>query len=203
MDIPGDFVDFPQYFNHSYLDYLNKLPEYCGLLPIFDDVHPVGKNNGEVYLSKYFEEQMVRNPTVGQDKKTSMCQCAVCATYMSKNSQTRFFAPEDNANNNENENNDNSKDLVNTQNLPVLVLPVVPPIVTQQLSTAAVFVPPIPLAEMVYGAWMPRPHDCCYMVGNYHCATYALYLRRKISGVQVLGKPPHEMTCPVRRHLQR
>jgi hypothetical protein len=41
-------------------------------------------------------------------------------------------------------------------------LPVVPPFfMLPPSSTAACFVPPVPLAEMVYaGGWMPRPHDC-------------------------------------------
>ena len=204
VDIPGDFVDLPRFYDHSFLRYLNQLAENCGLFPIFDDVHPVGENNGEVYLSKYFEEQMVRNQTVGQDKKTSMCQCPTCTAYMSKNTQqqTRLFTPEQQDNNAENT-NDNSND-ANMRNLPVV--PAVPPFFMQPPppSTAAfLFVPPIPLAELAHGGWMPRPHDCCYMVGDHHCATYAAYLRRKNSGLQVLGKPPHEMTCPVRRHLQR
>jgi hypothetical protein len=83
VDIPGDFVDLPRFYDHSYLHYLNERAGNCGLPPIFDDVHPVGENNGEVFLSKYFEEQLVRNQTVGQDKKTSMCLCPTCTTYMS------------------------------------------------------------------------------------------------------------------------
>jgi hypothetical protein len=39
VDIPGDFVDLPQYHDHSCLDYLNKLAENCGLPSIFDHVH--------------------------------------------------------------------------------------------------------------------------------------------------------------------
>jgi hypothetical protein len=123
-----------------------------GLLPIFDNVHPVGENNGEVYLSKYFEEQMVRNQTVGQDKKTSMYQCPTCTTYMLKNTQqqTSLFAPEQ-KDNNANNTNDNNND-ASMRNLPVV--PVVPPFFMQPPppSTAAfLFVPPIPLAELAHG----------------------------------------------------
>jgi hypothetical protein len=204
VDIPGDFVDSLRSHDHSFLRYsLNQLAENCGLLPIFNNVHLVGENNGEVYLSKYFEEQMVRNQTVGQDKKTSMCQCPTCTTYMSKNTQqqTRLSAPEQQDNNAVKNTNDNTND-ANMRNLPVV--PGVPPFFMQPPppSTAAfLFVPPIPLAELVNGGWMPRPHDCCYMVGDHHRASYAAYLWQKNSGVQVLGKPPHEMTCPVRQHL--
>jgi hypothetical protein len=186
VDIPGDFVDLPRFYDHSYLHYLNELAKNCGLPPVFDDVHLVGENNGEVFLSKYFDEQLVRNKTVGQDKKTSMCLCSTCTTYMSKNTQTRLFAPE------ENDDNDDNDEM--------LILPVVraaPP------SRAIDFIPPVPLAILARGGSMPRPHDCCYEyeygVGEYHCASYSWYLRRKNTGQQVLGKPPHDSTCPVRR----
>jgi hypothetical protein len=218
VDIPGDFADLPRYFDHSYLNHLNELAQKKGLPPMFEDVHLVGENNGEVFLSKYFEEQMVRNQTVGQDTKTSMCQCPSCIAYMLKNTPTRSLAPE-----NDNNDNDNSNDMDMPADLPPVVLPVAPPLFVPPSSTAsfvpplfvpplfippsstASFVPPIPLAQLAYGYWMPpRPHDCCYMVGDAaHCSSYAAYLRQKNSGVRVLGKPPHDKTCPVRRQLQR
>jgi hypothetical protein len=51
LDIPGDFIDLLQFYDHSFLlGYLNQLAENCGLLPIIGDVHPVSENNnGEVY----------------------------------------------------------------------------------------------------------------------------------------------------------
>jgi hypothetical protein len=195
VDITGDFVDLPRFYDHSYLHYLNERARSFGLPPIFDDVHMVSENNGEVFLSKYYEEQLVRNQTVGQDKKTSMCLCPTCIAFMSKNTQIGLFAPEEN---DDNDDNDNSNGMLN-----VPVVPAAPPLFMQPAppSTAACFAPAIPLAELVVG-WMPRPHDCCYKygVGDYHCATYAEYLRRKNTGMQVLGKPPHDSSCPVRRN---
>jgi hypothetical protein len=194
VDIPGDFVDLPRFYDHSYLHYLNERAGSCGLTPIFDDVHPISENNGEVFLSTYFEEQLVRNQKWGQDKKTSMCLCPTCITYMSKNTQIGLFAPEEN---DDNDGNDNSNGMLNLS-----VVPPAPPFFMQPaLSTAACFVPPIPLAELGAG-WMPRPHDCCYKygTGEFHCATYAEYLHRKKAGQQVLGKPPHDSSCPVRRN---
>jgi glutamate-1-semialdehyde aminotransferase len=41
VDIPGDFVDLPCFYDHSFLRSLNQLAEKYGLLPIFDDVHPM------------------------------------------------------------------------------------------------------------------------------------------------------------------
>jgi hypothetical protein len=221
--IPGEYQDLPRFFDHSFLQCLNELAQSKGLPPIFDNVHLIGKNNGEVFLSKYCKEQMVRNQTVGQDKKTKMCQCPTCTTYMPKNTQsTRFlFAPDNNnEDNNDNDDTSNKNDDNNDNSDDLPLVPAVPPLFIRPSSTpasfvpptsippsstpASLFVPPIPLAELAYGHWMPRPRDCCYMVvGNYHCSKYAEYLRCKHSGMQVLGKPPHDMTCPVRRHLQR
>ncbi len=161
-------------------------------------------------MSTYFDAQIGRNNSVKQDPKTKLCLCPTCKARVlapaSPFPQEQVTAASRSIVAAASPSNSNDSTPVSLESSPPpFSQPVT--IVAQeqpQPSTAAVFVPPsIPLAEMAYGAWMPRPHDCCYMVGDFHCATYALYLRRKISGVQVLGKPPHEMTCPVRRHLQR
>ena len=114
----GDFVDLPRFYDHSYLHYLNERAGSFGLPPIFDDTNPVSENNGEVFLSKYFEEQLVRNQTVGQDKKTSMCPCPTCIADVSKITQIRLFAPEEN-----NDGNDNSNGMLNSP-----LVPAAPPI---------------------------------------------------------------------------
>lgn len=120
-----------------------------------------------------------------------ICQCPTFIAYISKNTQVRF-APEENDDSGD---NDNSNGMLNFPVVPAAG----PPLFMQPSpSTAACFIPPI--LELAVG-WMPRPHDCCYKygVGEYHCATYAEYLRRKNAGMQVLGKPPHDSSCPVRR----
>jgi hypothetical protein len=206
VDIPGDFVDLPRFYDHSFLHHLNERAKKCGLPPVFDDVHLVGKNNGEVYLSKYFEQQMVRNQTVGQDKKTSMCQCQTCTTYLSKNTeqQATLLAPPEDKNKDDDEGNEKNE---GRNDVNLLNLPAVPPFLMQPAVATTFlmppppstsFVPPIPLVYYAAGGWMPRPQDCCYMVGDYHCTTYAGYLRQKNCGMRVLGKPPHHLTCPVR-----
>jgi hypothetical protein len=48
VDIPGDFVDLPRFYDHSFLHYLNERAKNCSLPPIFDNVHLVGENSGEV-----------------------------------------------------------------------------------------------------------------------------------------------------------
>jgi hypothetical protein len=205
VDVPFLFLDLPRHYDNSLLQCLNELSQNCGLQPMFDDVHQVRENNGEVHLSKYFDEQMERNKGNGQDKKTAMCLCPTCTTHMSSKNeeQTRLFAPDDDINDDDNDHNDNnndngSNDDIDMQNL----LPVVPA-APLTLVAPPVVLPPIPLAELACRGWVPRPHDSCHMLGDCHCVACAGHLRRKISGLQVLGKPPHDLMCPIRRHLQR
>ena len=168
----------------------------------FDDVHPVGKSNRKLCLSQYIEEQMVRNQTAGQDKKTSMCQCHARTTYMSKNLQTRLFAPEDNADKDENDKNDNSKDHVNMRNLPVV--PAVPPFFMQPPSTAAFFVPPASHLQkwhMAVGCDGHMIAATCWLAITIVQRTLCIFAESALACKS--GKPPHERTSPVRRHLQR
>ncbi len=200
VNMQGAFIHSPQFYDHSFLHYLNDLARTKGLRPVFDDVHLIGENNGEVFLSKYFDDQMVRNQKGGQDEKTSMCQCPTCIACMLKNNTpTRLFAPENDNNDND---NDNSNDADMPDSLPTS-LPVALPLFIPPTSTAS-FVPPVLLTQLAYRHWMqPRPLDCCYMAGDQYCSSYAAYLRRKHSGGPARGKPPHDETCPVRRHFKR
>jgi hypothetical protein len=67
-------LEEPELYDHSYLDLLNRHTMSFGLDPIFEFVVvPPREGNGEIFLSKYFEEQQNRNLTVGQagqDNKT-------------------------------------------------------------------------------------------------------------------------------------
>jgi hypothetical protein len=76
--IPSSFVDLPQFYDHSLLLYLNDAAFKCGLPPIFCDLHPIRDNNGEVFLSKYFDAQIGWNNSVKQDPKTKLCLCPTC-----------------------------------------------------------------------------------------------------------------------------
>jgi hypothetical protein len=156
IDIPGNFSDLPRFFDHSFLHFLNELAQRKGLpVIIFDDVHPTSENDGEVFLSQYFREQMERNKSVGQDKKTAMCQCPTCMTCVPKN--TLLVARhnnDDNDNSNDdnnddnndnsgnddkNDNNDNSDD-ANRLNLPIA--PTVPPLFSTIISRSCLVLCP-------------------------------------------------------------
>ena len=207
VDILTAFVHLPRFYDHSFLQYLNDTAKKCGLLPIFDGVNPIRENNGETFLSKYFEEQMVRNEKVKQDPKTALCLCPTCTAHM-KNARIASGRQEEEGKNNVNQameignaDNDNERSTAAR----AVCLPVV---VQQQPATnnRPAFRPPVPLAVIMgqspyrfAGLWLPRPHDCCYVAGKHHCAKYQQYLRRKNAGNKVLGKPPHDLNCPVRR----
>jgi hypothetical protein len=110
FEILFSFDELPRHYDNSFLQHLNKLTQNCGgLPPVFDDVHQVHKNNGEVCLSKYFAEQMEQNKIMGQDKKTAICLCPMCTTHMLKNEQTRSFAPEDDNDDDMDDNDNNEK----------------------------------------------------------------------------------------------
>jgi hypothetical protein len=200
VNIPTAFIDLPLFYDHSFLQYLNDAAEKCGLLPIFEAVHPIGENNGETFLSKYFEEQMVRNSTVGQDPKTSLCLCPTCRAHMENIEPEMGDNDVSQSMETENENDDNKKSDAAAGAAVSL------PVVQQQPPTnqqPAFY--PVPLALLTRrppyfgGSWLPRPHDCCYRVGKYHCAKFQQYLGRKNAGNKVMGKPPHDLNCPVRQ----
>ena len=199
VNIPGSFVDLPQFYDHSFLQYLNAAAENCGLSPVFGDVHQIRENNGEVFLSKYFEEQTVRNNTVKQDPKTKVCLCLTCKATTASQLVTAAGSPAIH--------NINDMDISNAviTDRTSLLLPVVVQQPAQQTTNNRFvqqqprFRPPVPLALLTRQSLLrPRPVDCCFIVGNYYCSTYELYLAMKFQGIQVLGKPPHHLNCPHR-----
>jgi hypothetical protein len=53
--------DKPCFYDHSFLQFLNEQAKGLGLPLVFVDVHKIDIDNGEVFLSKYFDQQMARN----------------------------------------------------------------------------------------------------------------------------------------------
>ena len=58
---PAHFEDLPPFSNHSLLSFINSKVRRCGLPDLFLNVTPINPDNGEVFLAKYFEEQMISN----------------------------------------------------------------------------------------------------------------------------------------------
>ena len=84
QEIPGsvEYLDEPRFFDHSRLEGLNRRAIGLGLRPIFDFIVTPGKDTGEVFLSKYHEQQEKRNSSVSQDKGTKLCLCRHCRAYL-------------------------------------------------------------------------------------------------------------------------
>ena len=81
-----EYADEPEFFDHAYLHHLNNVAISPGLDPVFDYVVlPSGENNGEVFVSAYYEEQQKRNAAVGQDSETKLCNCRHCPSQPLQN----------------------------------------------------------------------------------------------------------------------
>jgi hypothetical protein len=191
----------PRYYDHSFLQYLNKEAKRCGLSPVFADVHQIEHDNGEVFLSKYFEQQMARNkPIAIQDAKTKLCICSTCA-IVPESISSPFLVP--------------PPPVV----APLAVLPqptttncdFIPPnalaicmpqvaAIPQHPTTNCVFISPAAMAVSMQTSynWLPRPNDCCFVTGIHYCTRYDAYLRSKNAGITIFGKPPHDSCCPIR-----
>ena len=76
------YQDVPQFEDHSYLAYINAQAVDLGLEPRFDFVHPIEEDNGEVFLSTYYEQQEERNKDFGQDPVTYLCLCPSCSSNL-------------------------------------------------------------------------------------------------------------------------
>ena len=76
--LPRYLEDFPPFWDHSMLGYLNKQATDLGLEEPFPFVTPINQDNGERFLSKYFAEQEARNKGGVMDEATKTCRCAQC-----------------------------------------------------------------------------------------------------------------------------
>ena len=78
-DIPSRFEDEPEYFDQSELSWLNSLGEQKGYVEIFKGARQPPVNNGEVFLSKYLDQEMKRkSKKASMDTKTNKCNCPEC-----------------------------------------------------------------------------------------------------------------------------
>ena len=237
VGIPSVFVNKPRFYDHSFLQYLNELAEGLGLPLVFADVHKINNDNGEVFLSKYFEAQIARNlsKTPMIDNKRCICQSCLLIVNDGVSRQVVDTPPI--------VNDGVSRQVVNP---PPIVKEGVsrqsvsrqivdhPPIVAHTLAVTpqndlarhpttnfSVLSPPqfavhmlthtmlpCPTANCAFVSpqmmaahnWRSRPNDCCFVTGNHYCSRYLGYLQDKINdGVSVLGKPPHDLTCPRRK----
>jgi hypothetical protein len=207
VDTPtASFANIPVYFDHSYLHHLNGLAASGGLDPIFDDVRvPPSSNNGDVYLSKYFDPQQIRNQTTKQDLKTKMCLCTPCRAF-----QPQLLVAS---------NNQAQRPAINNQAqrpppprrspqvLPPLrrVPQILPPPSYRQHQPPAPAVaqmPPPPPHRQHQPSIPPPPYQQYHQYPRTDCCQiYCSYLAKKQDGQTVMGKPPHDKNCPVRQGI--
>jgi len=75
---PDFFRKVPQHNNHSKLHCLNKLFQQKGMSHPFPEVNETTRDNGERFLSKYFESQQHRNQLHNPTRLGDQCNCDLC-----------------------------------------------------------------------------------------------------------------------------
>ena len=179
---PAHFEDIPPFSDHSLLSFINSEARRCGLPDLFSNVTPINPDNGEVFLAKYFEEQMVRNRTTGQDSITSMCLCADC----SGSDEVIRNVPSKNDEEQQQE-QQNSLVLVNQdQNSPV---PIQPQNLIPFLNFNPTFynTPRMVMPPTIDALWWSKPVDCCFNHPPWYCNKKQMHLNRIAQNGPVLG----------------
>ena len=74
--VPGYLCDQPQFQNDAMLHHVNEMARQRGIAAPFPNVAAMKENNGEVFLSKYYEEQVTQNKKKLTQK--GLCTCSFC-----------------------------------------------------------------------------------------------------------------------------
>lgn len=185
-EIPGtvELEGEPPFWDHSYLYLLNRRAESLGLQPIFDFVTPPSDDNGEVFLSEYFEQQKRQNETVGCDKGTKFCNCRICREYSPIVSEVSSEISKNEPNV---ENPNIFERIQNSENIHS-VAPTVPPnsIPMPQLPTVA---PTRGLQQNPTLGWA-MPFKPCFNWPPFYCIPKKQYYDNKLRGHGRAGRPP-------------
>lgn len=189
----------PMHYDHAFLHHLNSLAELNGLPPVFANVTVPTCDNGEVFLSKYFQQQVARNKASLKmvNVGSKLCLCKSCNNrhqIKDKNLETFSYIPQKGA-------------LITMQEDPQ------PKLGTVNVNPQLFMKPPAPTQQILlpnpytnYQHYLPRfiqaprPTNCCYLVGpTYYCAAFLEYLKKKKEKLHMVrGRPPHDMHCPVK-----
>jgi hypothetical protein len=190
LDIHGtvEYSEEPPFYDHSYLDLLNRRAISLGVDPIFDFVVPPGEDNGEVFLSKYFEQQEKRNSTVGQDKTTKLCNCLHCQAYSpSEPAEPRL--PEEEQANDAVEREQQQQQQQEQHHAQSIDLHAV------NSTVPAPILAPVPPA-FNSGHFGMLPSNCCFYWYPFYCAKKQDYYNRKYHGGGRRGRPPKcDLNC--------
>ncbi len=183
QDIHGTQEDAeePEFYDHSYLDLLNRRGISLGWGKMFDFVVTPREDNGEVFLSKYFEQQEKRNSTVGQDKVTKLCNCHGCQTYSPSEPTEPRLPEEEQANDAVEMGQQQQQKEQHTQSID-----------RYAVNSTAV---PAPIVASVRppffsGHFGMLPSNCCFGWYPFYCAKKQEYYNRKYHGGGRRGRPP-------------
>jgi hypothetical protein len=194
-DSPLHFAFQPPFWDHSFCNKLNEGFAALNLQQPFQFVTPIRENNGEVFASKYFKEQEVRNKECGQDKKTHLCLCSECLPHAIR-----------------------QQELVQPPPPPTQTSPPTRPTEVPQPRTPQP-TPTTPTTQPLVGAqrtqmwppWQPPqvetfllPHmqDTCFPYFPFFCLRKQQYLKKKAMGDRIMGKPPHDPECPCKKNVR-
>jgi hypothetical protein len=177
-----DYSGEPEFYDHSYLDLLNRRGVSLGWGEMFDFIVLPREDNGEVFLSEYFEQQEKRNSTVGQDEKTKLCNCRHCQAY-SPSELTEPRLPEEEQANDAvvemSQQQQQQKEQHHTQKWYAVDSPAIPAPIVASL--------PPPFFSGHFGV---LPSNCCFGWYPFYCAKKQEYFNRKYHGGGRRGRPP-------------
>ena len=153
---------------------------------------------GGVFLAKYFEEQMVRNRTTGQDSITSMCLCADC----SGSDEVIRNVPSENDEEQQQEQQNSLVLVKQDQNSPV---PIQPQNLIPFLNFNPAFynTPRMVMPPTIDALWWSKPVDCCFNHPPWYCNKNQMHLNRIAQNGPVLGRHPHDLNCLKRQILNQ
>jgi hypothetical protein len=190
QEIPGsvEYLDEPRFYDHSRLEALNRRAIGLGLRPIFDFIVTPGKDTGEVFLSKYYEQQEKRNSSVSQDKNTKLCLCRHCQAY-SPSDPAMPSIPEEFF-----ENDAVERD---QEPAPEPEQHCGQRIDQYKINSMIVDARPPPVAPWFYsGPVSVAPSNCCFGWPPFYCKKKLDYYNRKYHGGGRKGRPPNcEFNC--------
>ena len=199
------------FWDHLLLIHLNALANKQGLRAPFKFVTPINADNGEVFLSTYFEEQQQRNESV-LVTSNSMCTCSECCCFMPANSPLLIVAIEKESLHDAPLVKNVVQSVVNNNQTQIEKINMRP---AQNLTTS---IPPPNAPSITYFGGFPPPywvHHCAFQPPSPLMSVHWIqngvpqnmqfcfaknmnYQRRKLSGFGTAGRPPHDKNCQSR-----
>jgi hypothetical protein len=216
--VPSRFEDEPEYYDQSELNWINSLGKQKGYADIFKDACEPQPDNGEVFLSEYFDQEMERRKQHLINVKANKCNCPLCDAFsfplVTSPLPERIEAPPIYAHTQAGSQATNSTlavapppptertRMVNAHSPPVQGQASLPS--SHHLLHAASS-PPVPTRALT-PCWLwataphvpPNPSECCFMHPPFFCQARVAWQTLKDSGAQGLGAPRHNPACPRR-----